>query len=124
MIRILVEVLDLKERYVEEGCIEKYDPTGGENIVKKLPKDKYAELKGDGSDLCEVEVPYIEKVGGPGYSSVQVGVVIRVKCAQNAASIRLATDTLIKDAMQITDEHVDWGYKSLCAHVERLHGDE
>jgi hypothetical protein len=118
---IEIEVIDTDGYFIEAGCITKSDPLGGPEVVKKNSPDKYKEILGNGK--ATVEIPYIETIGGPGYSSVKVGLVVRVHCDQNSETVRAVADMLIKDAIQTVDDHVDWGYKVLLSHVERLQGD-
>lgn len=118
MITIEVETLDLKGNPIEAGCYKQFDPTGGMNMVKKNTGDRYREVMGDGK--AWVSVPVTEKQGGPGYSSVMVGVEICVHCDQNSETVREVADMLIADGLEIVDSHIGSAYDILLTHRDEL----
>ena len=111
-ITVEVETLDLNGNPIEAGCYKQFDPTGGSM------EDRYQEVLGDGK--AWVSVPVTEKQGGPGYSSVMVGVEICIHCDQNSERVREVADMLIADCLEIVDSHINNAYGILLNHREEL----
>ena len=117
MIRIEVETLVDKDP-IDEGCYVQSDPIGGLGVVKKRSEDRYEAILGDGK--AWVSVPVIETQGGPGYSSIKIGVEIQVHCDQKADTDREVADMLTKDALEIVDTHIYNAYKILLQHRDAM----
>ena len=118
MITIEVETFDLDNNPIEEGCYKQTDPTGGVNMVKKRVGDRYAEVLGDGK--AWVSVPVVETQGGPGYSSIKVGVEIQVHCNQDSKTVRKVADMLTADALEVVDNHIYNAYDILLTHRDAM----
>lgn len=118
MITIEVETFDLDNNPIEEGCYKQTDPTGGVNMVKKRVGDRYAEVLGDGK--AWVSVPVVETQGGPGYSSIKVGVEIQVHCNQDSETVRKVADMLTADALEVVDNHIYNAYDILLTHRDAM----
>tara|TARA_Y100000310_G_scaffold283740_1_gene305961 strand:+ start:113 stop:502 length:390 start_codon:yes stop_codon:yes gene_type:complete len=118
MITIEVETFDLQGNPIDAGCYKQYDPTGGVEMVKKKTGDRYREVLGDGK--AWVSVPVVETHGGPGYSSIKVGVEICLHCAQDSEIVREVADMVIADGMEIVDNHIGNAYSILLNHREEL----
>lgn len=116
MIRIEVETLYDGEP-VEKGCYVHFSPFGGADMVKKKV-DTYQRILGDG--LARVTIPLQEKQGGPGYSSILVGVEISVACDQNEDIINEVSDILMAGTMEIVDRHFRSAYEMLLTHRNEL----
>lgn len=115
MIRVEVETVDDRVS-VLAGCYVLIDPTYGDALLKK--EDNYAALLGN--KQAWVSVPVVETQGGPGFSSIKVGVEISVHVDQNETAIKRASELLIQEGLMFCDEHIRNAHAMLCAHRDDL----
>lgn len=86
-------------------------------VAPKAPLPDSKDIVGDGKARIRAVVE--NKIGGPGYSSVVVGVSVELSCEQSDEAIRRAIDVAHNTCLSLIDDHVDHTYNQLLSAVER-----
>lgn len=111
----LVEVWDVEGEPIEELCSKSY-------LTEKdlyMSTDKFASLTA-GNKLARVRREISEKIGGPGYSSIQVSTSIEVACDQHETSIKAAAEATMAECAILNEEAILKAFEGLKAHRKTL----